>query len=329
MRSRGFTLMEVLVSVLIFSIVAIAMIGILSAAVRIYRSGESARAANEEAVAVLSQLDDDLSRMVPPGDGGFLYLRVRDQDPETDGMQPDPWKSMVLAFKIRNPDPQAAIIDIANDSGTSNARLIVCWFVGANGDLNRTTVGAAEWDGKTTSTKEITQAAAALNTSGVISKGCLYFGADLSLDQPVVEGGAGTRVDLSWSSSLPLNDDRYCTEPGSSGSYQPFPRAIRISVTLTGGSRNLIAGNVVRDNDDGIKVAGIGQIPVGPGALARIGDGTSGAVEWVRYDRAAGGVLTWQNGRPEAVRRTVRTTHDRGEPITIGTSYSLVRVLPR
>jgi prepilin-type N-terminal cleavage/methylation domain-containing protein len=338
---RGFTLMEVLISVLIFSIVSIAMIGVLTGAVKIFRAGETARAAHDDAVAVLAQLDDDLALMVPPSDGGFLYARVHDTM-VTDSFTPDPYKSMVLAFKIRNPNPQAATADATsgfNDTTTANARLIVCWYVDKYGDLNRSTGPATEWYLNPVSTnptpKEITVVANDLGIPGIISKKCLYFGVDLSLDQ-----AGSTRQDLSWTNALPVGTSKFCTEPNNQNAVpQPFPRALRVTLTLTGGSRNLLTGSVVSDSPSGIKITGVGQVPLGPGAVARIGDPSlaNSQVEWVTYDAAARGLLTLAGARPTAIRRTgfdatnnaISITHSRGEPVVFGSTYSLVRTLPR
>lgn len=343
MRRAGFTLLEVLVGVLIFSIVSVAMIGVLIGAVRIFRGGESARAAHDDAVAVLAQLDEDIARMVPQGDGGFFYLRVRDDDVTVPGFLPDQLKSMVLAFKIRNPDAQAATTDasaVTPDTTSIRSRLIVTWWVDDDGWLNRVAAPATEWQQDPLNRqREITQVAAALGGAGNhLSANCLYFGADLSLDQELPaaaqapgDAGLSVRPDLAWNGCLPVGTNKYCTEPSASNPdvFQPFPRAIRIAVTLTGGSRNQLLGTIVRDTSSGIRITGVGQVPLGMNALARIGDATSGTVEWIRYDLATGGVLTLAGGRPEPVRRTVQATHNPGEPIVFGKTYSMVRSLPR
>lgn len=343
MRHAGFTLLEVLIGVLIFSIVSVAMIGVLVGAVRIFRGGESARAAHDEAVAVLAQLDEDIARMVPQGDGGFFYLRVRDNDVTDSTFTADPLKSMVLAFKIRNPDAQAATTDasgVTPDTTSSGSRLIVTWWVDNNGWLNRVAEPSTEWQQDPLNRqREITQVAAALGGAGNhLSANCLYFGADLSLDQELPaaaqgpgDAGLSVRPGLAWDGCLPVGTNKYCTEPSAANpdGFHPFPRAIRIAVTLTGGSRNQLLGSIVRDTATGIRITGVGQVPLGMNALARIGDAASGNVEWVRYDQATGGVLTLAGSRPESVRRTVPATHSPGDPIIFGKTYAMVRSLPR
>lgn len=79
MRPRcAFTLTEILVSLLIFSIVSLAMIGILITSTNIFRSGEFGRAATDEAVAALGVIDEDLRRMIPGHDNGFFYAILHD-----------------------------------------------------------------------------------------------------------------------------------------------------------------------------------------------------------------------------------------------------------
>ncbi len=56
-RGGGFTLVEILVSILIFVVAGSVMIGVLLGATELFRGGESARLANDEAVAVLGALD--------------------------------------------------------------------------------------------------------------------------------------------------------------------------------------------------------------------------------------------------------------------------------
>ncbi len=77
-RRAGFTLIEILVSLMIFSIVSLAMLGILLASTNIFRSGEFGRASTDEAVSALSILDEDVRRMVPGRDNGIFYSILHD-----------------------------------------------------------------------------------------------------------------------------------------------------------------------------------------------------------------------------------------------------------
>ena len=63
---RGFTLAEVLVALMIFSIVSLAMVGSLMIGTRLFRDGEMRRATNDEAMAVLALLNQDIERAMTP-----------------------------------------------------------------------------------------------------------------------------------------------------------------------------------------------------------------------------------------------------------------------
>jgi len=70
---RGFTLIEIMVSLMIFVVVSGAMVGIMLMSSELFRRGEFSRAANDEVVAVLGAVSDDLNHLVPEtGDGWFF-----------------------------------------------------------------------------------------------------------------------------------------------------------------------------------------------------------------------------------------------------------------
>ena len=70
---RGFTLIEIMVSLMIFIVVSGAMVGIMLMSSELFRRGEFSRAANDEVVAVLGAVSDDLNHLVPEtGDGWFF-----------------------------------------------------------------------------------------------------------------------------------------------------------------------------------------------------------------------------------------------------------------
>ena len=100
-RARsGFTLVEILISIMIFVVVSGAMIGILLIGTDLFRRGEFSRAANDETVAVVGTIEDDLKHMVPAADGGWFYAEV------LSGAGAG-WANgdCVVAFLITNPDP--------------------------------------------------------------------------------------------------------------------------------------------------------------------------------------------------------------------------------
>ena len=70
---RGFTLVEIMVSLMIFVVVSGAMVGIMMMSSELFRRGEFSRSANDEVVAVLGAVSDDLNHLVPEtGDGWFF-----------------------------------------------------------------------------------------------------------------------------------------------------------------------------------------------------------------------------------------------------------------
>lgn len=185
----GLTLIEILVSILILSVVSIAMIGILMVSSELFRRGEFSRSANDEAIAVMGALDDDVKRIIPVVDGGWLYAAV---SPLNDG-------NCVVATAIPNPDPSGIT------SKGENGRLVVAWFVDSGGNLVRlqrtmTTAaaprpngtmgppGSVDEDALLGDVKNYLNAGTVTPASSsqmtIITSGCLHFSAWLSLDDP-------------------------------------------------------------------------------------------------------------------------------------------------
>ncbi len=320
---RAFTLIEVMVSIMIFSVMSIAMVGVFSAATSLFRAGESARAASDEATAVMAMLDDDLKRMVAPQDGGFFFTKANMPNTTTPG------GNMVLSFKIRNPDPGAV------DERGIGARLIVLYWVDHDAttnswDLHRATATAADSDGSTGSTAEFPVMSniytTANATDSVVARGCLYFGIDLS-----TPSSAGTRTLLNWSACEPTAGTRYCTEASGANPALPYPDAFRISLSITGGNRFGAKGTLILDDGSGIRVAGIKQVPIFGEAVARIDDPETGKAEWIGYDGFTAGKMTFGGGdvRRDLRRTTHTTAHLRGVPVYVCPTFTLVRSLPR
>ena len=133
----AFTLVEILVSILIFSIVSVAMVGILLTSTNIFRAGEYGRASTDEAVATLGVLDDDLKRMVPARDGGFFYAQLHTFNPYTTAAPTAPALgngNCAVAFVISQPVPDQVQANNAAQA-TSNlvpgagAHLLVIYYV--------------------------------------------------------------------------------------------------------------------------------------------------------------------------------------------------------
>ncbi len=72
----GFTLIEIMVSLMIFVIVSGAMVGIMLMSSELFRRGEFSRAANDEVVAVLGAVSDDLNHLVPETSDGWFFAGV-------------------------------------------------------------------------------------------------------------------------------------------------------------------------------------------------------------------------------------------------------------
>lgn len=334
MVRTGFSLIEVLVSLLIFSVVAVAMLTVFTLSTAVFRETEAARAGNDEAIAVLAALEDDLRRMVPPAAGGYLFCGVHDST--GDGTADDDGGNMVLAFTIANPD--ASQIE---ETGR-NARLLVAWWADGQGLLHRTSAPAADSQGTVTATTNSTILGGLYNASGpVAGSGCLYFGADCHTTAGL---RAAPRKDLEWQPAtnplLPGDGlgDYVCTDTFD-GSHTPdaFPEALRICVVLVGGPKSSApfivgkenaSGFVVEDLGNTIRTGGLKTLPTYPNAMVRLGDPGS-PVEWLTY-------TGFRNNRIEVAareqRRTIHTppvVHPRSTPIRFGRTYTLVRELPR
>jgi len=133
----AFTLIEILVSILIFSIVSVAMVGILLTSTNIFRAGEYGRASTDEAVATLGVLDDDLKRMVPARDGGYFYAQLHTFNPYNAAAPTSPTLgngNCAVAFVISQPVPDQVQANNAAQA-TSNlvpgagAHLLVIYYV--------------------------------------------------------------------------------------------------------------------------------------------------------------------------------------------------------
>ena len=69
----GFTLIEIMVSLMIFVVVSGAMVSILMISSDLFRRGEFSRSANDETIAVLGAVSDDLNHMVPENSDGWFF----------------------------------------------------------------------------------------------------------------------------------------------------------------------------------------------------------------------------------------------------------------
>jgi len=301
----AFTLIEIMVSIMIFVIVGGLMLGILLLASDLYRRGEASRSSNDEAVAVLAALDADLSRMVHASDGGMFWAEVHDAA-----------GNCLIAFKTAVRDSTTM-----TDQGRG-ARSLVVWWV--DGDQLR----RAEQPEPVQNPDPIPDADMdvlnnMLSTPAqwpVLTTGCLHFGAALSFSAEERTSLADWRARAS-NKLLPV--DGTPIHHGSSGT-DPFPSALLMTVALTGGGRFAAKGFVVSDDGTSIRIAGIKGLPTLPGSMVRIEN------EWVGYKGYANGIIACPTiaGEPlvgRGQRRTTQAAHPVKAEVLVAQTYSLVR----
>ncbi|MBA3685585.1 MAG: prepilin-type N-terminal cleavage/methylation domain-containing protein [Planctomycetes bacterium] len=351
-RRDGFTLLEIMIAIMIFSIVTLAMVSILLLSSEIFRRGEYGRSAHDEAVAVLAAIEDDLSRVVPARDGGFIACDVSTAAGDT-----------VLALLVDRRDrtlvgTRGVIADTRGPPypDLDQGREIVVWLANdpsgaAPADrhqlLRATCTAPVETD---PADDEFYQRAVELVTwmqtpSGtpppgapaapaVVVSGCLHFGASLSNEadrRDLTDSGQSVRT---WARTdlLPTVGVAYSTDVPVS---DPFPCGISIAVTLTGGGRHAprgtlvpLSGASISATDNRLRVAGIKGVSAVPGSWLRIDD------EWVCYASISGDGIVDCTPDPSlptigrGARRSVGMTHNRGTDVLFGQTYTLVRPLP-
>ncbi len=116
----------------------------------------------------------------------------------------------------------------------------------------------------------------------------------------------------------------------------PMPAAMRISVVLTGGGRfapkGILTKNDHRRATPRSPFRESRSLPTTPGSMLRIDhDPTSpgaSTTEWIGYTNYSGGKVTTTT-QLRGARRTAKSTHEKGDVVRIGVTYSLVRSLPR
>jgi len=319
-RQAGFTLIEIMVSIMIFTVVGGAMMGILLLATDLYRRGEAGRSANDEAVAVLAALDADLSRIVPPHDGGFFFSTVWDAD---NAGGPDANGNTLVAFKTAARD-RSTITDTGQ-----GARTIVAWWVDRFDNLRRAELAETPTDNDPATDEDFNTLNAMFATQAIedawpiVTSQCLHFGAWLSLGKDPRTSSLDWRS-LSAQVDVPVaGTDYHCGGKGT----DLFPESMRLTIALTGGGRFAPTGFVVSDSGTDIRIAGLKGIPTIPGSMVRVGD------EWVGYSGYTNGTLLCTTYTDPLVgrgqRRSTSSTHPVKTPVRLAQTYSLVRDLPR
>ena len=304
----GFTLIEIMVSIMIFTVVALAMMTIMLMASEIYRQGEAGRAANDETVSVMAALDDDLGRILPAADGGWFYAST---DSDGDGSFNGSGDTLIAFLVSRRDRSQIT-------SGGAGTRAMVAWWLEGNA-LRRAEVAMpakASGDDPTIDYALldvlIPQILATRSTWPVITTGCLHFGGIVSSAMQPTQ-----------------SDPEYCTGPSFGDAH---PDALRITVVLTGGGRFASTGFLVdaitttgSSSPATFRIAGVKMVPSSAGAMVRIDD------EWIGY-RYAAGKLDYSGASDPLVgrglRNSVKAVHLAGAKVFFGHTHTLVRRLP-
>lgn len=330
MRRAGFTLIEILVSIAIFAVASAFMFGALFGATEVFRRGEAARQAGDEATAVIAAMQEDLARVVP--------FRLRDGKPAPEwgrirAAVADAAGNCRLDLVVENADRSQVRWADGNGDGTldtvTGVRKRVVWYVQAGAD------GAT--------TDQLVREEYDLGDNGnaipggphrreIITTGVLHFGTWLEvaqahrLAQAASDGGG---PDLLWESQdpaqavLPFQGEDFDTGTlVGTPPFYPQPDAIRVTLVLTGGGRFATRGAfIAAAGGDSFRISGIKALPTVTGSLLRVGN------EWVRYDSFRDGVLGGvQRGQ---LRSDGGGAHGRGDLVLAGMFFSLVASLPR
>jgi len=328
MGRRAFTLIEILVSLMILSIVSTAMLGILLTATELYQRGQASRSAHDELVAVTAALEDDLTRLVPERDGGWLRARVRLNN-----------GGMAVSLLVTGAD--IGRVAVANNRIEGRRRLVV-WWVDDIDRLRRLEVDEPvpqRMEGGTMETRTeafqrvVNNLGLDIATTGtVMTTGCLFFSMVVSFSD------APRQFKLLWEPGPPPLFDPNLLPDLASGLYDRhqhgFPESLAVRMILTGGGRFAPQGFVVRDDGLRIRIAGVRAYPTIPGSLARIGDGANS--EWVAYRSGGPGILDTPDGivslgRDRLYSQRPSPSHQWPvqTPVRFGQLVTLVRAAPR
>jgi type II secretory pathway pseudopilin PulG len=356
-QREAFTIIELIVSIGIFVISATLMLGAMFGATEVFRRGEAARQAGDEATAVIAALQEDLSRAVPS--------RLRDGVPAREWgrlyVDSDGAGNCRLGLVTENPDrSQVRWVPRPSVSATARAlvgvRKWVVWQIIAATTPASTAADAMlvreEWD--------ITEDGTVIDVVGndmagltsstqtplredIVTRGCLHFGAWVELAEAhrLVRGGVGG-PEFLWESKDPLelvfpfansNFDTRVQQGGGSTGYQPFypqPDALRVSLVLTGGGRFATRGTLIGQLANGAteaRISGIKALPTTGGSLLCLSDPSNpSSAEWIRYDDFRSSRVT---GLKRGQLRTTDGTRADRSLVLAGQPFSLVVALPR
>ena len=134
---QAFTLVEILIALMVFSIISVTMVGVFMQGIEIYQLGEFHRAANDEAIAVFGELDRDIGLAVNPVDDGVFYCSAMLAVDETSGtVDPNNTYAGNCAVGWSIPD-----VERGNDERAS--RMLARFNIGSSGTE---WLDPAEWD---------------------------------------------------------------------------------------------------------------------------------------------------------------------------------------
>jgi prepilin-type N-terminal cleavage/methylation domain-containing protein len=360
MPRRAFTLVEVLVAIMIFSVVSLAMITIFDAATRIFRSGQRLRAANSEAMAVLNRIDLDCGNAVGPDGGGHFYAwlaengdcvvgwTVRRSNPAT---HQEP-----LGFVLWGLDADRLLRRELEIDRDGRPRLL-----NASGGLGQ----GLNPDNPLALLRIDAEADDLTPQSLVVSEHCYHFGVwlmdtshagDLHGSMPADNPDETNALARStyWHYVVTEGDDQptepsgrsgpgpdtlpyYTTlSPWSDGTLPTYPSTARFTLILGGGDPQ--EGRLISLIDDQIKVRGLSGQTASQGSLIRIGNSLTDQ-EWIGiHEVNANGFLindSWDdgplgpNGDGRQVLRSLAPAeeHENGERVVMGRLFTLVKRL--
>ncbi|TVR42335.1 MAG: hypothetical protein EA402_11900 [Planctomycetota bacterium] len=367
-REQAFTLVEIMVSIAIFMVVSVAMIGIFSTSVELYRAGEESRSATDEVMAVINRFDADLARIIPAANGGRIYTRAG-------RILPDPNNEQVFHYEVQGFD---TVGFLTQSRESPQQRDFIVWTSVGSGPM-RTLMRRVfrnvsdadlynerhyfsdprpheEWrDGQGATVEVQTQP---------IARGLLHWGVWLSGtdEHPISD----LEWDPYWLRADPLMvlsadnvvSGRTYHNLVAQSHLQPnrsYPRMLRMTMIFSSDRyrpHSLRLERPVSETDQILPVMGSGAVPNTPGTVLRIGSElisvhrSSGKRIFVNDDLAniadpeylQGPVhLSWSNqagnlseqlGGGRGVFRTRPRSHGRGTTIYLGQQISVVRVLP-
>ena len=161
-KSRhGFTLIEIMVSLMIFVVVSGAMVSILMISSDLFRRGEFSRSANDETIAVLGAVSDDLNHMVPENSDGWFFAGIprpsgntlvsfttAGQNPDGIGARGQNARSLVGLWVEETPDQEPRLRRIVLDDSRGILDFISSLVI-ASGEVGRIITGfdTLNWNG--------------------------------------------------------------------------------------------------------------------------------------------------------------------------------------